>query len=279
MKINEILWTKTNTYPEKDEVLKLIKSHYSDAAKNFLDGNKLYRGIDLSVKFLEVDNSSIERKSTTMNSNNYNRLLSDILPSWKKYPKRNKSVICGTSMGIAKGYGSHIYIVLPKNTASIGFCPTADIWDSFKYAYEMLEKDEIVFKALYKSKLIDKMRSNYLDNYPNIDTITRNNIPDVLKFYSGDQLYSFDGKVQQILNRCNLTLEEFLDLKVDNIDLKTYFDEYFDPEKNKFYLSKNLNDIDSKNYDRNEVWTDSKCLLIKWEYASDLISEALAKQD
>ena len=63
---------------------------------------------------------------------NYITLLIDyILPSWKNYPKRSKSLVCSSSKSISWGYGNKAYVVFPYNNAKIGVCSEVDLWESF----------------------------------------------------------------------------------------------------------------------------------------------------
>ena len=60
----------------------------------------------------------------SQNTNNiYTTLFSDILPSWKDYPPRNKSFICTSDYSTALAFGQpYSYVVLPKNGTNIGIC-------------------------------------------------------------------------------------------------------------------------------------------------------------
>ncbi len=72
--------------------------------------------------------------------NVYSTLISDILPSWRNLPKRNKSVICINDYYIAAKYLDYkersngtIYIVIPPNTAKVVVTPDEDVWFAFNY--------------------------------------------------------------------------------------------------------------------------------------------------
>ncbi|GEM_PF-2145133 len=73
-------------------------------------------------------------------SNVYNRLISNILPSWRGIPKRNKSIIGTNDHYVASNYqnygervGGKIYIVIPPNDAMLAVAAADDLWRSFAY--------------------------------------------------------------------------------------------------------------------------------------------------
>ncbi len=126
---------KTFSKNNKNELIKLLSigGDYHDAWKNYLDNKGIYRGANnyLNKNDIAVEVTPGIRISTSKIPNVYTILLSDILKSWKKFPKRNKSHICSISRMVAGEYGT-VYYVFPRNDAKIGICPTNDIFDSFK---------------------------------------------------------------------------------------------------------------------------------------------------
>lgn len=92
----------------------------------------IYRGDSnlINAAYVSYSKNRSERKSANT-TNEYTYLFSEILDSWKKYPKRNKSIICSTSEKYAADYGN-VYYVIPFDKTSIGICPQSDLWTSFK---------------------------------------------------------------------------------------------------------------------------------------------------
>ena len=91
-------------------------------------------------------------------SNVYTRLISDILPSWRNAPQRNKSVICTNDFSGAEYYIDYstrrkgtIYVVIPPNDARLVIAPTKDIWSSFKDLGSLYVVDDsiLVFLAFF----------------------------------------------------------------------------------------------------------------------------------
>ena len=78
------------------------------------------------MSYLETRPIFSPRKSANT-SNYYTVLFSDILPSWKKFPRRDESWICTTSFNEAVGYGK-VYGVFPLGDPLLGICPKQDMW-------------------------------------------------------------------------------------------------------------------------------------------------------
>lgn len=130
----------------KAKLIELLKTDYSTAFKKVLENKIIFRGVSDDAKKLIGKYSLLKpglRISRYARYNLYNRLFSDILPSWRGYPPRNRSFTCSTSTSYAVAFTSdeptsfiNVYTVLPKNGAVIGVCPSTDLWGSFKYLVE-----------------------------------------------------------------------------------------------------------------------------------------------
>jgi hypothetical protein len=118
---------------DMDELINLVKpgSDYSEAYDKAKRRDFIYRGANqYGDNYLAVEYTPGKRISENT-SNIYTKLLSDIFPSWKKFPKRNRSTVATFSYDKATSYGGTIYIVLPKNGTEIAICPTNDFWLGF----------------------------------------------------------------------------------------------------------------------------------------------------
>jgi len=128
----------------KDELTELLRTDYSSAYKKFLENKIMFRGVNDSTKYFIGRYGLLKpglRISQYARYNLYTRLFSDILPSWKGYPPRNRSFICTSSTGKALEFTdtfpaldewkNNVYAVLPKNGAVIGVCPKSDLWFAF----------------------------------------------------------------------------------------------------------------------------------------------------
>src|SRR5882762_7031765 len=101
----------------------------------------IYRGLNgHEENILYVDPTNYTRRSA--NTDNYYTLLMDNLPSWSKFPKRSKSLICTTDSDNADTYGQvkgSVYVVLPLGNPIIACCDGEDLWDSFHYVQSEMD--------------------------------------------------------------------------------------------------------------------------------------------
>lgn len=121
-----------------EEVFAILDKYYPEiviAVNKYVAGERIYRGVSLDSEAVFVDPTKAVR--TAANTSNFiNMLVSDILPSWKGWPKRNLSMICSMNRSIARGYGHSSYergphVVLPLGNPVIGVCSANDFWESF----------------------------------------------------------------------------------------------------------------------------------------------------
>ncbi len=116
----------------EEELKKLLETDYSEAYNKAKNGDIIYRGADNYTKNCLAIEYIPGKRISESTTNIYTKLLSDIFPSWSKFPKRNRSIIASFNPNLAKFYGEILYIVLPKNGSQIAICPRNDIWVSFK---------------------------------------------------------------------------------------------------------------------------------------------------
>jgi len=115
----------------EEELKKLLETDYSEAYKKALEGDIIYRGANNYTNYCLAIEYIPGKRVSENTSNIYTKLLSDVFPSWSKFPKRNRSIIASFNLETASEYGLG-HIVLPKNGAKIAICPDTDIWYSFK---------------------------------------------------------------------------------------------------------------------------------------------------
>ena len=227
------------------EVLELLNSDYSEAWKAFKEGKKLFRGLTVSINAFDSPfvSSTTDADRLSMHAAHrkkdsiYNSLFSKLLPSWKLYPKRNKSIICSNTYMIASDYGN-VYHVFPINGTILGECPSYDLWFSFDNAL----KD--VRNLLYKICI-------ELDEHKTKENIMINN--------SITSLQHLDVVFTVIQKIFNITEDELLSKIVDGKKLIDHLDDLLDPDQNKFKkISISEIDMDKKH----EYWFSGTCLYI-----------------
>ncbi len=181
-----------------------------------------------------------DRASAFATSNHYTILL-DNLPSWRKYPKRSKSVIATTDEEGADQRGGTL-IVLPYDGADIGVCPEDDIWYSF-------------------SELDMNRPSNNLENLN--EWFQLNGFSDTKKLLSelmdvNNKNYEDHLKDEFLTRDDTGRLEEWVDMERE-MSLWGFFNKIMAPKPNGFTMKKAG---DTLLY-TTEVWTDSECVLLR----------------
>lgn len=236
------------------EARNLILKKYNNALDAAQKGSCIWRGnrkLDKEYYFIDPRMSLDKRVSPWAYKNYYNLLISN-LPSWNKYPKRNKSIIATTDIDDASSRAGidGAVLVLPKNGSKIGVCPTEDIWYSFSNTHGDLndfnKELHIIFRSGFGGrpnfKSTEHQYSVFLETCDMIDE----NKKDIMK---------------------NMNKGEFKNLfyfheyfKHDNEKLIDYIDNILNPDKNDFSLITAGDLIKNGNY---EVWTDGPSILIK----------------
>jgi len=128
MRLKQYITESRSKSMRMDDAINAIKTHCKQSVKKYKQGIRIYRGIDVYEQFLFVDPLKYERVSA--NTSNYYTVINDNSPYWKKYPKRSRSIICGSDWDISTVYGT-VYHVFPYDNAKIGICSQSDYWDSF----------------------------------------------------------------------------------------------------------------------------------------------------
>jgi len=229
---------------EHDDAVKLVTKN---CRKNFhtlyIDKNPIYRGLpdNFNTAMIDSDGDWYPRKSR--NTKNYMTLLMDNLPSWKKYPKRSKSIICSTSRSKAQGYG-HNYHVIPYDNTNIGICSRSDVWFSFKS------------KNLNGLDTVNVWNDELKETFEDFNIDTDDNEWKKLKHqFKGLSLALTGGG--KMINK----LKKYYNL--DNLN------NMLSPEENGFKIG-----IQNMKHDR-EVWIQGKSILVKLDYSDDFIQDVM----
>lgn len=261
--IGEIKSTKYDQNSKK--LYTALNTKYSEAWKMFSSmSGVLYRGKSFSGYILEQIPSLRKSENT---SNIYTRLLSDILPSWSKYPKRNKSFICTSNYSKASGYDKNggLYIILPENGAKIGICPEDDIWDSFHILRNKYDFNLSRFNRAFINYLREKAEKNGFE----ID-----NFADIFVDYSRNEIINFFKKLDKLPTLqidYNTGTEDYINFKTDIEEyiseggsLISFLNRILDPVKNNFTYTNSIKDVFTPYPENNEIWVEGACLLLNF---------------
>jgi len=205
----------------EEEFRKKLPKH-SNALKN-----PLFRAVrDFYDDYGFVVPSVFDRGSAYASYNFYTILI-DNLTTWKGYPKRSKSVVCGSDMEMVSARSGRHYIVLPENGSKIGVCPAYDIWFSF----QELEDKDIMNLDEFNDLLYDVWGKQIPKTYQEMIKQEVVNYHVLEQFFGGYE-------------------------RTDNF-VTDYLNRILDPDKNGFELIKSGHEMG----DGHEVWTEGDCLL------------------
>lgn len=269
MKINEIITeaivdpeqAAANTITIEDkQAFALLTEHCSDALNAGLkDGIFLYRGITGEDRdYISMDPTKFERRSQNT-TNEYTEFLSNYSAAWKKFPPRNRSLICATNRMISSGYGT-VYLVFPQNGTEIGICPDSDFWSSFNNAGidSMADFAESIASAV---RTWAKSKFNVVYD-PHSPSDQSKKLYKLFLEQPLGELIQSNSAIEQYLYifhgfPLNLTVAQAMEKKLD-------------PETNGFYVD-DTSQLPFFPTD-NEVWFSNKCILVRRAIFEKLVS-------
>lgn len=221
------------------DVIKNAVPEYGDAIRCASQGTVLYRAVKLPMtKSYLVDPRTATRKSTNEH-NHHTILMSDILPSWAKYPRRDKSLCCTNSEYVALNYGRQVFVTLPHNGTTLAVAPLGDMWESFSTT-NLENLAWAIIDAVSKTMPTDSYKAARY-HADHLETLI--DISSILEI------------VGVRANKAELT--EWL----DSHNLTATFDKYLNPESNGFKLI-NISELPSINKRSHEVWFSAPAILI-----------------
>lgn len=258
MLVNEILFeedkygrTRSLTIEEARALMPRLQVAIHKVSEN----NQIYRGSPNSEQIVYTDPTTVERKSRNT-SNEYTLLFSHILPSWSKWPKRSRSLICSEIYSYARGYthGSgkaEPFIVMPLDNPKIAICPHSDFWASFKIKPDAL--NSILRDMFAEARQLS-------DQLP--DTTTADGIANMLKAFD-----DMDSQAKETIFHNVRDGNSFYARQIEQVikmlesgNAIAALSQFFDPAKNGFEL------VDYNNYkstSNNEVWISAPCVLLR----------------
>lgn len=258
--IQQILDIDINLENYKTRLAKLLCGRFSSAwNKYFKEEQEIWRGVKSHDYGDIVVVSPGTRISQNVN-NLYTRLLSDILPDWKDYPKRSQSFICTNSKNLSSLYGNS-YLIFPENGAKIGICPRADIWDSFRLTLNHPSIPEFVAEirailSIANEKSLESINNLLVDGTVEEIMLALDRATKFLHTSIGiTSIYDIRMK-DEFINNKNLTLLDYIQKQLD-------------PIKNGF-VSTTIEQLTLSQTKEHEIWTDATCLMIDKESVSRL---------
>jgi len=281
--IQSIIDYGSNDDSEYKRFVNLLNTDFSSAFDKALKGDVILRGTSFKGQIVLGSPGNRVSQNTT---NIYTRLISDVLPSWKNYPKRNHSFICTESYTKSTAYQSTRYLMLPENGSKIGICSSRDLWDSFGALYKFGIPDLSAFNSSMSSLMVlpvaidmdywDKHQKEYPAlsmlygteiNKISIDTyFKRKSVQEILQlFIDFENLCRNNSKVNYEKHETSVKFREIILKRIldHNEHLIDILNEVLSPKANDFKL------VSIENYSSeskgHEVWTDGECLMINMD--------------
>jgi hypothetical protein len=249
-----------------DALSEEIPFGFGTAVKLYEEGIKFYKGVgeEYGFKNKNHDIQYAKPRKSIGKSNVHTLLLSEILPSWNSYPKRNYCNIFTLSKDVASEYaarkkdGTVLYSVFPYYDALLGIAPVPNIWDAFGIPLQEL------------GGLLDNLADlNDRSLKANMDeTQELNNFLTSLNKKSIEDGKVLEKKIETILEDKKSfpnpeKIREFATKMLVSGNCTAYLDDYLKPKKDRFHLKKISDDLDFLKGKDYEVWTEQPCLLIR----------------
>ena len=280
--------TKNKYKPlNKEIVLDYLNNEFSDAWKAYFEGHILYRGIKKYFNYSDFTYVVPGIRVSADSSNIYTKLISDILPSWRNYPKRSNSTICTTSKSTALYYTKNsksetstngVLVVFPRNGAKIAVASTDDMWgsfhtltengidelDSFNYRFALFIK-VVLSKIDNKEYNLNDINKYFLQGNNKILKIF-NKIEYFIKQINKNQLKQFISNIYDAISTC-VFFEELIMSIYSGGTIIDFLDIILNPKENGFSLM-NIKQISQGN---REVWFSSDYITIKLTSINELM--------
>ena len=270
---------------DENQVKGMLYKNCNDSLAQYQDGNALYRalrqkGYDKQSNAYYINPTGEER--TSRDTNNLYTALFSTLPSWQEYPKRSYSIFMLNSAVGVDDYGSYIYYVFAYDGAKFAQCSVKDLLlpGGLPYADSVLRLKDHNYTANFADlrdfiKFVNydfymKWFGNKGQNYIQLGNIDEF-LNDLNEVFNIDVLTTLYDKLASTgVDKYNTELiKKYIEILPKNSSKPWYdfFNDILDPKKNKI----GLYNIDNLNYrDMLETWTDSECILVK--YDSNILS-------
>jgi hypothetical protein len=237
----------------EETVRKISEGHDFSTAVNLYNANiRFYRGIETREEaFIQHP----RHRRSISKSNIHTILLSEILPSWSKYPKRNNSIIFSASPETAKQYvpdeNSGLYAVFPEEGAQLGISPTSDIGNAFGITIpDMNEILGEIYKLFFRADL--EKDGNLLE------------FLNKLQDYDRDRILQNKDTILKVITKPE-DAARFITGIVEAENIIGFLDDYMHPVKNGFRLNKIYDDLSFLINTDYEIWTEESCLMIRMD--------------
>jgi hypothetical protein len=243
-----------------EDANEIIRKKCSDYYSHALKRQYLYRGVKESYSMV-IDPS--QRLRTSISHNKIFFDLVNVLPSWKAFPRRNRSLMLSTSEMYAYRFGmptvnqpkAGLCFVFPFNGAKLSIAPTKDFnFRTFEKRIQTLGIPGGMIQMVgvledLCSEITHKELDNSMDTYPQISNLSKK-----IEEKKKDQEFIYELADIDIPMEFKATLRDK--------SLMNILSHIVEPASAGFKL------ISTKEYptgggpEGHEVWTDGKCVVI-----------------
>lgn len=260
--LNQYVYLET-----EEEIVKALElPEYSEAVAAFRKGKRIYRGDKSQEEHLGMFITPGIRVSQNT-SNIYTKLMSELLPSWRKYPRRDRCVVCANDISVAAHYGQ-VFSIFPQNGANIGLCSSSDIWDSFPFLFEMTNLYSLTEFVDFIEYLFDIVFENKIDT-ANLFRQDVNTVQKAIKQLE-KEIRNQPEKIRSNINRFEL-LRYLVSEIIRGKSFIRVLNFLMNPTKNKFKLIA-IDKIPLSNGNNNrELWFEGQYLMIREDIARHTI--------
>jgi len=251
MKVNEIITESSSTILQLDEYRKLLESEYSDAYRQALKGNLIYRGFgDMTITFMHLEPM---RGRKSVNTNNVYTAIMNEHPKFQSLPKR--SVIATTSRNVAMVYSAsddNLAVLFPKNGTKIAMVPANDIWNVVP---EEFKGTRVGFFSI--GNMIERWALKL--GVDHIDTLEElRHLQDVFEKEKKNDSEIYQDSQSKLRYELELFASKKIVEEILNDGPKRLY-EMIDPDLFKVFDISNLPDLQAGN---NELWFDDEYLAV-----------------
>lgn len=242
-----------------DKINKMYKNKFN--IDKYLK-NPICKGLTQRNQIIDASSCSLifnKYKTPRISPNAYNNFYNIFLSnheSWKKYPKRDMSLVCSSSLDGAVKYGGSIgsFYVIPEPGEQIGCCPDDDIWNSFKAIKPIDTLCRFIEKCIQLLKEdADKITASWKD--------TEKILKQISEFSKSDLFVSREEFIIPVYFNCISSI-----YNEENIDLEDRLSKMLDPSKNGFEIVKYPSMLPSSS----EVWFEGSAILVNSRHIEGL---------
>ena len=258
-----------------DELKNKLSGDFSEAYDKFKKGIIFYRADKKINESLTVITPQTRISSDT--SNIYNRLISDVLPSWKNYPKRNRSIIFTNNLNEVERYAylrqGKIYYIFPKNGARLVISNAADVWEAFKYNNFPVRLDVLNNNLTSFIIKVAKLSKIQLSEGKVQDFFVHQNANNIIRLFNEFNNIPIDT-LEDLAQETDILSQTVIDIiKKRNVSFLEALDILLTPSANGFAV-KSITDINHNDTsDSSEIWTDSQCLFAEKQLFDSIVNK------